>query len=83
MCRKFAVVNELLYIDYMSTLLYTEFKYWTENKERLGVKYPLEKAEEMARKILDAGLLPDGSSIIEKFRKIITQIGNALGYVTV
>ena len=77
--RKVNALNELLYQDAISTLLYGEANYWKEKKEQLGVKYPLEKAEELARKISDLGTLKDGSTFLEKFRKILTQIGNALG----
>ncbi len=46
------------------------------------MKYPLERAEEIARKITDFGQLSDGNSILEKIRCILTQIGNALGYIS-
>ena len=73
------VVNKLLYEDCMATLLYSEENFWKEKKEKLGIKYPLEKAEEMVRKIIDFGPLKDGSTMLDQFRKLITQIGNALG----
>ena len=75
------MINQLLYDDSMSNLLYGEANFWREKKEQLGVKYPLERAEEIARRISDFGSLSDGTTLLDKFRKVITQIGNALGYV--
>ncbi|MDR3548353.1 MAG: hypothetical protein P4M11_08850 [Candidatus Pacebacteria bacterium] len=72
-------VNKLLYEDCISTLLYGESLFWREKKDQLKVKYPLERAEEVARKITDFGPLSDNSTILDKFRVIITQLGNALG----
>lgn len=73
-------INQLLYEDCVSRLLYGESNFWREKKEQLGVKYPLDRAEELARSIADAATLADGSNLLDTFRKVVTQIGNALGY---
>ena len=77
--KKVNLINQLLYEDYISNLCYAEEKYWKENKETLGVKYPTERAEEVARKIIEIGDLGNGQTFLDKFRIVISHIGNALG----
>ena len=74
------MLNQLIFEEYIANLLYGELKYWQENKDKLGMKYPIERAEEMARRMHELGKLADGTSILDKMRQIITHIGNALGY---
>ena len=77
--KKVDLVNQLLFEDAVSTMLYGETNFWREKKEELKIKYPLERAEDIARKIRDL-TLSDGSLYIDTLRKAITQVGNALGY---
>jgi WASH complex subunit 7 len=43
--------------------------------------YPYERAEQMSRNIKRLGTTKQGVSYLDKFRQLITQIGNTLGYV--
>ena len=50
--------------------------------EHLNVsRYPVERAEQFNRGIRKLGTTADGSSYLDQFRKLITEIGSALGYV--
>ena len=44
-------------------------------------KYPYERAEKFNRSIRKLGLLQDNQTYLDQFRQLISQIGNALGYV--
>ena len=43
--------------------------------------YPYERAENMSRNIKRLGTTKQGTTYLDKFRALITHIGNALGYV--
>jgi len=43
--------------------------------------YPFERAEKMVRNIKKLGTSKNGTDCLHKFRQLVTQIGNALGYV--
>ncbi|MEE6480161.1 hypothetical protein FKM82_012478, partial [Ascaphus truei] len=43
--------------------------------------YPFERAEKFNRGIRKLGITPDGQSYLDQFRQLISQIGNAMGYV--
>lgn len=43
--------------------------------------YPYEHARKFAKDIRKLGVSADGKSFLDKFRELITEIGNALGYV--
>lgn len=47
------------------------------------MEYPLERAEEMQRKLDEGGTLGNGLTILDNLRNVITQIGNALSLVCV
>lgn len=43
--------------------------------------YPYDRAERVARDIKRLGTTKGGVTYLDKFRQLITHIGNALGYV--
>jgi WASH complex subunit 7 len=45
--------------------------------------YPYQRAEQMLKNIKRLGTSKNGTNYIDKFRQLITQIGNALGYVRI
>uniref|UniRef100_A0A9L0R513 WASH complex subunit 4 n=1 Tax=Equus caballus TaxID=9796 RepID=A0A9L0R513_HORSE len=44
-------------------------------------QYPFERAEKFNRGIRKLGITPEGQSYLDQFRQLISQIGNAMGYV--
>lgn len=44
-------------------------------------KYPFERAELFYKEIKRLGLFDDGKNFLDKFRIMVTEIGNALGFV--
>uniref|UniRef100_A0A9L0RD10 WASH complex subunit 4 n=1 Tax=Equus caballus TaxID=9796 RepID=A0A9L0RD10_HORSE len=47
----------------------------------LNNQYPFERAEKFNRGIRKLGITPEGQSYLDQFRQLISQIGNAMGYV--
>ena len=43
--------------------------------------YPIERAEKLCKGIRGLGLSDDGLSFLDQFRRLIAEIGNALGFV--
>ena len=42
--------------------------------------YPYERAENLYKEIKKLGVFEDGNTFMDKFRILITSLGNALGY---
>uniref|UniRef100_A0A8C5AVA6 WASH complex subunit 4 n=1 Tax=Gadus morhua TaxID=8049 RepID=A0A8C5AVA6_GADMO len=47
----------------------------------MNTTYPFDRAEKFNRGIRKLGITPDGQSYLDQFRQLISQIGNAMGYV--
>lgn len=43
--------------------------------------YPFERAELLYKEIKKLGVFDDGKNFLDKFRTLITQVGNALGFI--
>jgi len=79
--QKMAVLSQFLFDEQIKAALFREIRYFTENKETLNSKYPWDRADKMVKDIRRLGMTPDGMSYLDKFRVLITEIGNAMGYV--
>ena len=79
--KKLNVFNEFLYDDFIKNPLMQEDRFWKKKKTKLGNMYPYEKSENMSRNIKRLGTTGKGVSYLDRFRQLITGIGNALGYV--
>ena len=79
--KKLNIFNEFLYDEFIHNPLMQEQRFYKKNKEKLGNLYPYERAEQIARNIRRLGTTKGGISYLDKFRQLITHIGNALGYV--
>jgi len=81
MLKKFNIFSEFLFDDFIQNPLLQEQRFFTQNKEKLNGQYPFERAEKIGKAIKKLGTLKGGMTFLDKFRQLITQIGNALGYV--
>lgn len=79
--KKFFIFSQFLYDEHIKARLIKDTRYFKENKEELDQKYPFERAENFNKGIRKLGLTPDGHSYLDQFRLLITQIGNAMGYI--
>ena len=79
--KKLNIFNEFLFDEFIHNPLMQEARYFKKKKAQLGNMYPYERAENMSRNIKRLGTTKSGISYLDKFRSLITEIGNALGYV--
>ena len=79
--KKFYIFSQFLGDEYIKGKLIKEIRFYREQKYDLDQKYPHERAEKVARSIKKLGMSDDGVSYLDKFRTVITQIGNAMGYI--
>eukprot|EP00163_Fabomonas_tropica_P009505 TRINITY_DN1931_c0_g1_i1.p1 TRINITY_DN1931_c0_g1~~TRINITY_DN1931_c0_g1_i1.p1 ORF type:complete len:1034 (-),score=307.02 TRINITY_DN1931_c0_g1_i1:86-3187(-) len=79
--QKFRIFSQFLYDDHIKSRLIKDIRYYKENREKLNNMYPYDRAEKFHKDIRKLGVNKDGSSYLDRFRQLITEIGNALGYV--
>ena len=77
--KKFAVFSQFLFDELIQSPLIREERFFKENKEKFGGKYPYDRAESLIKEIKRLGLFDDGKNFLDKFRILITSVGNALG----
>jgi len=80
--RKFKIFSEFLFDDHIKSRLIKQIRYLRTEKDKLNNRYPYELAVKMLQDIRKLGVNPqDGTTFMDQFRKQVTEIGNALGYV--
>ena len=79
--KKLNIFSEFLYDEFIHNPLLQEQRFYRKNKEGLRNQYPYDRAERVARDIKRLGTTKGGVTYLDKFRTLITHIGNALGYV--
>ncbi|XP_078530725.1 WASH complex subunit 4 isoform X1 [Lissotriton helveticus] len=79
--KKFYIFSQFMYDEHIKSRLIKDIRYFRENKDQNDQKYPFERAEKFNRGIRKLGISPDGQSYLDQFRQLISQIGNAMGYV--
>ena len=81
LCQKFLIFSEFLYDDHIKSRLMKDIRFFRERKDDLDQRYPYERAEKFNKDIRKLGVSDDGRTYLDQFRQLITEIGNALGYV--
>ena len=79
--KKFNIFNEFLYDEFIHNPLMQEQRWFRKNKDKISNYYPYDRAENMSRNIKRLGKTKGGITYLDKFRQLITHIGNALGYI--
>ncbi|EDV25801.1 uncharacterized protein TRIADDRAFT_24562 [Trichoplax adhaerens] len=79
--KKFFIFSQFLYDEHIKARLIKDIRYYKENKVDLDYRYPYERAEKFNKGIRKLGLSSDGQSYLDQFRNLISQIGNAMGYI--
>uniref|UniRef100_A0A671RC46 WASH complex subunit 7-like n=1 Tax=Sinocyclocheilus anshuiensis TaxID=1608454 RepID=A0A671RC46_9TELE len=79
--KKFYIFSQFMYDEHIKSRLIKDIRFFRETKDQTDQKYPFERAEKFNRGIRKLGLTPDGQSYLDQFRQLISQIGNAMGYV--
>ena len=83
--KKFHIFSQFLFDDYIKAHLSREHRWFRKHKhdEDVNTCYPYERAKRFVVDIrrLPGGMNKEGKSYLDMFRLLITEIGNALGYV--
>ncbi len=83
LAQKFHVFSQFLYDDYIRAHLSKEHRWFKKHKNEASVNnmYPYDRALKFVRDIRKLGVSDTGKTFLDQFRVLITEIGNALGYV--
>ncbi|XP_056631164.1 WASH complex subunit 4 [Diorhabda sublineata] len=79
--NKFYIFSQFIYDELIKSRLIKDSRFFSEYRIELDQMYPYERAEKFNVGIRKLGLNQQGESYLDLFRKVITQIGNAMGYV--
>lgn len=79
--KKLAILSQFLYDDYVKSRLLKDIKYFAAHKDELKGFYPIQRAEKYCFEIRKLGLTEDGKTYLDQARQLISEIGNALGYM--
>mmetsp|Transcript_11124 Transcript_11124/g.26766 ORF Transcript_11124/g.26766 Transcript_11124/m.26766 type:complete len:1150 (-) Transcript_11124:108-3557(-) len=81
LARKLAVLSQFIFDDHIKSRLVKDVKYFREHRHALSNRYPYQRAVDFNQEIRRLGLDSEKRSYLDKFRVLITEIGNALGFV--
>lgn len=81
--KKFHIFSQFLFDDYISAHLSREHRWFKKHKNDAEVNncYPYERALKFVKEIKKLGVSENNKSFLDQFRILLTEIGNALGYV--
>jgi WASH complex subunit 7 len=83
LAKKFEIFSQFLFDEYIVAHLGREHRWFRKHKHDPDVQncYPYERAKRFVQEIKKLGVNKQGKSFLDQFRILITEIGNALGYV--
>ena len=81
LCQKFLIFSEFLFDDHIKSRLMKDVRFFREKKDELEQRYPYDRADKFNKDIRKLGITEDGRTYLDQFRQLVTEIGNALGYV--
>ncbi|KDO19274.1 hypothetical protein SPRG_21586 [Saprolegnia parasitica CBS 223.65] len=81
--KKMDIFSQFLFDDYIKSFLKRELRWYKSHKDDADVdhKYPYTRAFEFNKEIRQLGVSDAGRTFLDQYRILITEIGNALGYV--
>ncbi|KAJ2942683.1 hypothetical protein O0L34_g11224 [Tuta absoluta] len=79
--KKFFTFSQFMYDEHIKSRLIKDLRNLRENVQIYENKYPYKNAEKFNKGIKVLGVAADGQSYLDLFRDLISQIGNAMGYV--
>jgi WASH complex subunit 7 len=80
LAQKFHVFSQFLFDEYIKGHLSKERRWFRKHKAECKNMYPYDRALKFVKEIRKLGVV-DGRTFLDQFRILITEIGNALGYV--
>ncbi|KAJ7526561.1 hypothetical protein O6H91_16G012300 [Diphasiastrum complanatum] len=80
LAKQFVAFSQFLFDDHIKSRLMKERRFYKENKGKIDNGYPVARAERLNKDIKKLGLT-EGLSFLDQFRRLIAEMGNALGFV--
>lgn len=83
LAQKFHIFNQFLHDEYIRAHLAREHRWFRKNKNDKSVnnQYPFERGMQFVKDIRKQGIFDGNKTCLDQFRILVTEIGNALGYV--
>jgi WASH complex subunit 7 len=78
---KFNVFSKFLFDDHVKSRLLNDIGWFEQHKRECNGMWPFARAEKLVEDMKRIGMGADGKSVLDHFRVLITEIGNALGFV--
>uniref|UniRef100_A0A6V7IWT1 WASH complex subunit 4 N-terminal domain-containing protein n=1 Tax=Bracon brevicornis TaxID=1563983 RepID=A0A6V7IWT1_9HYME len=78
---KLHTFSQFLFDEHIKSRLLRDIRFIRSQREKEDTPYTYERAEKFQKGIRKLGMSAEGLSYLDHFRQLITQIGNALGYV--
>ncbi|KAH8366553.1 hypothetical protein KR084_003635, partial [Drosophila pseudotakahashii] len=80
--QKFYTFSTFLHDEQIKSRLLKELRFHSEHRHSKPYQsYPYERADSFLKKVRKLGCSGNGETYMDLFRKVITQVGNAVGYV--
>ncbi|CAO1421142.1 unnamed protein product [Diamesa serratosioi] len=79
--KKFFVFSQFIFDERIKSRLAKDLKHYRDNIDRNHQIYSYERANAFNRDIKKLGLTNTGESFLDQFRKLVSHIGNSMGYV--
>ncbi|OQS00393.1 hypothetical protein THRCLA_05958, partial [Thraustotheca clavata] len=83
LAKKMDIFSQFLYDDYIKSFLKREQRWYKQHKDDPEVdhKYLYTRAFDFNKEVRQLGVSDTGKTFLDQYRILITEIGNALGYV--
>lgn len=78
--QKFMIFSQFLYDEHIKARLFKDVRFFRDHKDELNARYPYDRANKFNSDIRKLGLT-DNLTYLDQFRKLVTEIGNAMGYI--
>ncbi|XP_046740754.1 WASH complex subunit 4 [Diprion similis] len=78
---KLHTFSQFLFDEHIKSRLIRDIRFIKLQRESRATPYTYERAEKFQKGIRKLGMTTDGLSYLDQFRILVSQIGNALGYV--
>lgn len=72
---------QFLQDEHIKSFLAKDFRYWKKNRDQLDKMYPWSMAEDLIKAIRRLGSANDNTNFVDKFRRLVTELGNTLGFI--
>lgn len=79
--KKFFIFSQFIYDERIKSRLAKDLKHHRDNIEKNNQVYSYDRANVFNRDIKKLGLNDNGESFLDQFRRLISQIGNSMGYI--